>query len=284
MALAKLVGRVEWVAGNAPRLDREAASVSATSVRSVIEAAAETLRLSASLICDGGGYPVDDPALVRAVQAATRSLDQADRARTRRRGGCAPRSGHPPGRRDRHRSPSWRRSRRRRHLAGSVLPRPGPGHRHRDGVRCRARGRRGPGGRRPETGDIARVHGVVQSGPVWPPISRSARCGSATPCAARPDWPSPSPWSRSPTSSTASGWCSGTLSVLRSNALGTGATALRAVGGTAVGLRGGFGHHGRGGQPHGAAVGAPPDSRAGRRAWPLRSSRSPPARPASPWW
>ena len=36
--------------------------------------------------------------------------------------------------------------------------------------------------------------------------------------------------------STASGWCSGTLSVLRSNALGTGATALRAVGGTAVGF------------------------------------------------
>jgi uncharacterized membrane protein YccC len=80
IALAKLVGRVEWVAGSASRLNREsasvsAASVSAASVRSVIEKAAETLRLSASLICDGGGYPVDDPALVREVQAATRDLD-----------------------------------------------------------------------------------------------------------------------------------------------------------------------------------------------------------------
>ncbi|HEX3981295.1 MAG TPA: FUSC family protein [Acidimicrobiales bacterium] len=75
VALAKLVGRVEWVAGNASRLNREATSVTAASVRSVIEAAAETLRLSASLICDGGGFPVDDPALVREVQTATRTLD-----------------------------------------------------------------------------------------------------------------------------------------------------------------------------------------------------------------
>ena len=37
----------------------------------------------------------------------------------------------------------------------------------------------------------------------------------------------------------------GTMSVLRSNALGTGATALRAVGGTALGFRDRLGHHDR---------------------------------------
>ncbi|MGD0311915.1 MAG: FUSC family protein [Acidimicrobiales bacterium] len=72
VALAKLVGRVEWVAGNASRFGREAASAS---VRAVIEAAAETLRLCASLVCDGDGYPVDDPALIQAVQVATQRLD-----------------------------------------------------------------------------------------------------------------------------------------------------------------------------------------------------------------
>ena len=54
----------------------------------------------------------------------------------------------------------------------------------------------------------------------------------------------------------------GTLSVLLSNAVGTGATALRAIGGTARRVRRGLGHHDRGGWPYRHALGAPPLGRA----------------------
>jgi hypothetical protein len=76
VALATLVGRVEWVAGNAA-LDRdETASLQLLQVRAVISTVAETLHLSASLICDGNAHPVDDPPLVQAVQESTRRLHQ----------------------------------------------------------------------------------------------------------------------------------------------------------------------------------------------------------------
>jgi uncharacterized membrane protein YccC len=62
-ALAKLVGRVEWVAGNAALfaddlgpLDRE--------VRDVLAGVGATLRRSADLICDAEGHRVDDPTAV----------------------------------------------------------------------------------------------------------------------------------------------------------------------------------------------------------------------------
>jgi uncharacterized membrane protein YccC len=76
VALAKLVGRVEWVAGNAALLPNEAASLELSRVRAVIAAVAETLRLSALLICDGKAHPVDDPALVQTLQESARRLDQ----------------------------------------------------------------------------------------------------------------------------------------------------------------------------------------------------------------
>jgi uncharacterized membrane protein YccC len=41
----------------------------------VIEASGDTLRKAAVLICDGSGHPVSDPTLVAAVQEATRRLD-----------------------------------------------------------------------------------------------------------------------------------------------------------------------------------------------------------------
>ena len=50
----------------------------------------------------------------------------------------------------------------------------------------------------------------------------------------------------------------GTLSVLRSNALGTGATAAACRRRDRGRLRAGLGHHDRGRRPHSAAVGAPP--------------------------
>ncbi len=81
IALAKLVGRVEWVAslclplGDAllladPRLARELADAAA-----VIEAAGDCLRNAAGLICDGAAHPVRDPVLVVGLQEATRRLD-----------------------------------------------------------------------------------------------------------------------------------------------------------------------------------------------------------------
>ncbi len=75
VALAKLVGRVEWVAGSAA-LDRDAATaLELEPVRAMLGTVAETLRLSASLICDGNAHPVDDPSLVEAVQNSTQRLD-----------------------------------------------------------------------------------------------------------------------------------------------------------------------------------------------------------------
>ena len=62
MALAKLVGRVEWVAGNAMLIGDE--TMGPSRAREIVGAVAESLRQSASLICDDQAHPVDDPALV----------------------------------------------------------------------------------------------------------------------------------------------------------------------------------------------------------------------------
>jgi uncharacterized membrane protein YccC len=81
VALSKLVGRVEWVAdlclrlgndplGVDPRFAKERAEAAA-----VIEAAGDTLRKAAGLICDGAAHPVRDPVLVGDLQEATRRLD-----------------------------------------------------------------------------------------------------------------------------------------------------------------------------------------------------------------
>jgi Fusaric acid resistance protein-like len=74
VALATLVGRVEWLAGNPVRISAEAASLEPGPTTNVMGQVAETLRLSSSLICDGGGYPVDNPQAIKAVQESTRRL------------------------------------------------------------------------------------------------------------------------------------------------------------------------------------------------------------------
>jgi uncharacterized membrane protein YccC len=76
IALAKLVGRVEWVAGNAALTTDEPSWSKVGRVRKVIEAVADTLLRSASLICDGEAHPVHDPVLVEALQASIRRLDE----------------------------------------------------------------------------------------------------------------------------------------------------------------------------------------------------------------
>lgn len=81
VALSKLVGRVEWVASldvllrddhllSDPRFAGER-----TEAKAVIEASGATLRQAAKVICDGEAHPVSDPARISTLQEATRRLD-----------------------------------------------------------------------------------------------------------------------------------------------------------------------------------------------------------------
>ncbi len=76
VALSKLVGRVEWVAGNTAMLGDEHWPTERRAAQAITEKVAETLHQAASLICDGNAHPVHDPARIRAVQDSTRSLDE----------------------------------------------------------------------------------------------------------------------------------------------------------------------------------------------------------------
>jgi uncharacterized membrane protein YccC len=76
VSLSKLVGRIEWVAGNSAMMADEHWSTERSPARAVTEAVAETLRQTAALVCDGDAHPVDDPERIRAVQDSTRRLNQ----------------------------------------------------------------------------------------------------------------------------------------------------------------------------------------------------------------
>jgi uncharacterized membrane protein YccC len=76
VALSKLVGRVEWVASNSAIIGDEPWSGVPEPARKVTEKVAETLRQTAGLICDGSGHAVRDPAHVNAVRECTTTLDQ----------------------------------------------------------------------------------------------------------------------------------------------------------------------------------------------------------------
>ena len=227
--VAKLVGRVEWVAGNAASTGDQAGSL--RTVRAIIGAVGETLQLSASLICDGQAHPVDDPALVRSLQESTRHLDEMitteldAEVSTLIEPGCptvgeAGRADAAPGRRH----PRWTRASRSgpwalppTMVADATLEAAGA-----------------PG--------VATALGAIDLPPspqLWRRLLSHLSFRSV--------------WFRNAVRGAAGlalavaivevtdvehgFWVVlGTLSVLRSNALGTGATALRAVGGTAVGF------------------------------------------------
>ena len=76
VALSKLVGRVEWVASNSALIRDEHWSRVPTPARKVTEKVGETLRETAGLICDGSGHAVRDPARINAVRDCTTTLDQ----------------------------------------------------------------------------------------------------------------------------------------------------------------------------------------------------------------
>ena len=76
VAISKLVGRVEWVAGNTAMIRDEHWSNQPPPARAVTEKVAETLHQAAALICDGEGHPVQDQAHIIAVQESTRRLEE----------------------------------------------------------------------------------------------------------------------------------------------------------------------------------------------------------------
>ncbi len=76
VALSKLVGRVEWVAGNTAMIGDENWSTEHVHARAVCKKVAETLHQTAALVCDGDAHPVDDPERIRAVRDSARGLDQ----------------------------------------------------------------------------------------------------------------------------------------------------------------------------------------------------------------
>jgi uncharacterized membrane protein YccC len=76
VALSKLVGRVEWVAGNSAMIRDEHWANQPAPARAVTEKVAETLHHAAALICDGEGHPVQDPIHIAAVRESNLRLDQ----------------------------------------------------------------------------------------------------------------------------------------------------------------------------------------------------------------
>ena len=75
VALSKLVGRVEWVAGNSAVIGNAHWVTEPPAARAVTSKVAETLHHAAALLCDGDGHPVQDPARVAALEQSTRELD-----------------------------------------------------------------------------------------------------------------------------------------------------------------------------------------------------------------
>jgi hypothetical protein len=181
VALAKLVGRTEWVAGNATVGGDEAVALQLDPVRSLFGSVADTLRRSASLICDGDGHPVDDPDIVAGLQKSVRSLDQLIGTEL--------------------------------DMEVSKLISSGT-----DGDDAGVAGLTQSELFSHDGGIAVSLDPSFHARSlVWPQRSSSAagfsrtspctRCGSGTPCAVRPGWPWRWPSWRSPTSNMDFGWC-----------------------------------------------------------------------------
>jgi uncharacterized membrane protein YccC len=238
VALAKLVGRVEWVAGNATLASGEALARPTPPVLRIIEAVTETLRRSASLICDGHAHPVHDPAVVHALEEMSRELDDriGDEIATEVSQLIDP---EPDG------------------VAGSPAEaNPELGDPQQPGIAWSL----GPGfwARALGFATLMVADATLEAADAHAPVEQ--RVGGADEAASMQTWRRlvshltfRSVWFRNAVRGAAGlalavavveitnvehgFWVVlGTLSVLRSNALGTGATALRAVGGTGVGV------------------------------------------------
>jgi uncharacterized membrane protein YccC len=76
VALSKLVGRIEWLAGNTAMLGDDHWSSEPAPALAVTGAVAKTLHEAAGVICDEEAHPVEDPVRITALQNAARQLDQ----------------------------------------------------------------------------------------------------------------------------------------------------------------------------------------------------------------
>jgi uncharacterized membrane protein YccC len=234
VALSKLVGRVEWVAGNTAMIRDEHWSTEPLPSLAVTEKVAETLHQTAALICDGEAHPVHDPVRIEAVQESTRQLDQLISAELDADvSALTAAETTPPASPGSHTEPVQDQS-----LAGALDP----------GFHARALGfatelvadaaLEAAGAdavidRRLGMADESTSHVFVQRllshlsfRSVWFRNALRGSIGLALAVAVI-----------EVTNVSHGFWVVlGTMSVLRSNALGTGATALRAVGGTALGF------------------------------------------------
>jgi hypothetical protein len=237
-ALATLVGRIEWTANNTILAGEEAVAVKNPSVRTMIEMASETLHQSAALICDAHGHPVDDQEPAEALKESTRGLDllmnteldsevstlidDASEGGGRMVGAesVSPSFGSAPGF-----ATSLDPSFEARALgiatemvADAVL--------EASGAAAGGDRRLGETGEAPSVVFWRRLVSYLSFHSVW--LRNAVRGGAGLALAVAVV---------EVTDIEHGFWVVlGTLSVLRSNALGTGATALRAVGGTAVGF------------------------------------------------
>jgi hypothetical protein len=247
VAMTKLVGRVEWVAGSAGQLGGEPAALELSSVRAVASAVADVLEHTASLICDEEVHPVDDPEQIAAVQEASRRLDRLITNELTEEVAALLGEGDRPG--------TPRDGSRVEGGGGSIASSLDPAFRARalgvatlmvadaalEAAGAQAVGDRRLGARLASDGGSfgPRLASHLSFRSVW---FRNALRGAIALALAV-----------TVVEITDVGhgfWVVlGTLSVLRSNALGTGATAMRAVGGTTVGfivgsaIMAGIGHH-----------------------------------------
>jgi uncharacterized membrane protein YccC len=234
VALSKLVGRVEWVAENTAMTGDGDWSTDPLPARAVTEQVAETLHQVAALICDGEGHPVHDQARIAAVRGSARRLDQlmvaaleADVRALTEAETAAPSSSGPPV------EPGNGES-----IAGTLDP---GFHARALGIATElvadsaleAAGAEAVSDRRlgmaDESAPQALAHRVLSHlsfRSVWFRNALRGAVGLALAVAVV-----------EVTNVSHGFWVVlGTMSVLRSSALGTGATALRAIGGTAVGF------------------------------------------------
>ena len=240
VAVSKLVGRVEWVAGNTAMLGDQHWTAEPPAALAVTRQVAETLHQAAVLICDENAHPVDDPAPIRELQESTRRLQrligdelQDDISKmTQPVPAASPASRDHPG------------------TADDAVSATDPGfHARALGIAAEmvadaaleAAGSEGLLDQRMDTlgqNSRAHLHRILSHVSFRSVGFRNAVRGAIGLAIAVAVV--------EVTDVQHGFWVVlGTLSVLRSNALGTGATALRAVGGTA--RRGGrrLGHHGR---------------------------------------
>jgi uncharacterized membrane protein YccC len=236
VALSKLVGRVEWVAGNTAMIADNHWSTASPSARAVSEMVADTLQRAALVICDDDAHPVRDRTNVAALQETTSNLDQLIQAELNMDASALleSESGAEPARAD----PPFARTTQGDGFVDTLDP----------GFHSRALGiatemvadaALEAAGAEPvvdkrlgmvEESRVRRyVHRLVSHfsfHSVWFRNSVRGAAGLAAAVAVV-----------EVTDVSHGFWVVlGTLSVLRGNAVGTGATALRAVGGTAVGV------------------------------------------------